>query len=117
MKIYARYGAGLLTRILNVHGITFGSYVFLQPSLIWKNEQNQLCAPQWLIAHEFAHVLQYRKFGTIKFLFTYFRDFRMKLKRKKKWDFDSRLEAYLEIPHEIEARRFEDEYVKWRKNH
>ncbi len=113
MKIYAKRGAGLLTRILNVQGITLGKYVFLRPSLIWKNERKQICAPKWLIAHEYAHVLQYRRLGTIKFLLTYFRDFWRTLKRFDKWDFNARLEAYLEIPHEIESRHFENEYLKW----
>ena len=113
MIIYAKRGADLLTRTLNVQGITFGKYVFLQPTLIWENERRQICAPKWLIAHEYAHVLQYRKLGTIKFLLTYFRDFLRGLKRFEKWDFNARLESYLEIPHEIEARRFEDEYLKW----
>lgn len=117
MKIYANHGADLLTRILNVQGVTFGTYVFLQPSLIWVNERKQICAPKWLIAHEYAHVLQYRRLKTIKFLFSYFRDFRHGLKNHKKWDFDARLKAYLEIPHEIEARRFESEYLKWTKKH
>ncbi len=117
MKIYANHGADLLTRILNVQGITFGTYVFLQPSLIWLNERKQICAPKWLIAHEYAHVLQYRRLGTIKFLFSYFRDFRRGLKNHKKWDFNARVEAYLEIPHEIEARRFENEYLKWLEKH
>ena len=113
VKIYAKRGAGFLTRTLNVHGITFGSYVFLKPSLVWQNEHKQICAPKWLIAHELAHVLQYRKLGTIKFFYTYFKSFWTALKRKKKWDFDARFEAYMEIPHEIEARRFESAYLKW----
>ncbi len=113
MIIYAKRGADLLTKTLNVQGITLGKYVFLKPSLIWLNERKQICAPKWLIAHEYAHVLQYRKLGTMKFLLTYFRDFWRGLKRFEKWDFNARLEAYLEISHEIEARHFENEYLKW----
>lgn len=113
MKIYAKCGAGLLTTLLNVQGVTLGRYVFLHPSLVWKNEQKQICAPKWLIAHEFAHVLQYRKFGVVKFLYSYFKIFWQKLKHMEKWDFNARLEAYLEIPYEIEARNFETEYLKW----
>lgn len=116
MIIYAKSGAKWLTKILNIQGITLGKYVFLKPSLIWRDEQDQICAPRWLIAHEYAHVLQYRRLGMTRFLITYFIDFFRGLKRFEKWDFDARVKAYLEIPHEIEARCFEDDYLKWLKN-
>ena len=38
------------------------------------------------------------------FFYTYLKGYWQALRAKEKWDFNSRMEAYLEIPHEVEAR-------------
>ncbi len=116
IKIYARRGAGLITGLFNINGITLGKSIFIRPQLMTLSEDLRLYAPKALIAHEFAHVLQYQKLGFAKFFYTYLRDYWQALKKKEKWDFNARVEAYLEIPHEIEARQFAADFLVWLEN-
>lgn len=113
IKIYARRGAGFVTKILNVNGITIGRSIFIRPQLTKFANDARLFAPKALVAHELAHVLQYQQLGFIKFFYTYLRDYFRILKTKEKWDFNARMEAYLEISHEVEARRFAAEFLAW----
>ena len=116
IEIYARRGAGLITRLLNINGITFGRRIFIRPQLMKRSEDERLYAPKALIAHELAHVLQYQKLGFFKFLYTYLKGYWQALKLKEKWDLNARMEAYLEIPHEVEARQFAADFLAWLEN-
>lgn len=115
IKIYARRGAGLITNLLKINGITLGRRVFISPQLTKRSEDARLTAPKALIAHEIAHVLQYQKYGFFNFFYTYLKGYWQALKTKEKWDSNARLEAYLEIPHEIEARQFAADFTEWMK--
>lgn len=116
IKIYARRGAGLFTKLFNINGITFGRRIFIRPQLITVSDDALLCAPKALIAHELAHVLQYQRLGFFRFFYTYLKGYWQALRKKEKWDANARLEAYLEIPHEIEARRFAADFLVWLEN-
>lgn len=105
IHIYSRRGSWLITTILKINGITIGRHIFIQPQFTWRDSQNRLCAPKDLIAHELTHSVQYARQGFFGFLKSYLGDFWKLLRKTKKWDFDSRHQAYLEIPQEIEARR------------
>ena len=113
IKIYARRGAGLITKVLNINGITIGRRILIRPQLITSSDDALLRAPKALIAHELAHVLQYQRLGFVKFLYTYLEGYWQALKKKEKWDAGARLEAYLEIPHEVEARQFAADFLVW----
>lgn len=114
VKIYAGKFADFITKKLKVDGVTIGKRILIRSRYIWQDENLRLCAAKPLIAHEIAHVLQYQKYGLIKFLYIYLRDYWTLLKKKEKWDYQARREAYLEIPFEIEARRFAADYSSWR---
>jgi Domain of unknown function (DUF4157) len=116
INIYARRGADLITRILNINGITFGRRIFIRPQLITSSDDGLWRAPKALIAHELAHVLQYQRLGFIKFFYTYLKGYWQALKKKEKWDANARMQAYLEIPHEIEARQFAADFLAWVEN-
>lgn len=116
IKIYARRGAGLITKLLNINGITFGRRIFIRPQLVTISNDSLLRAPKALIAHELAHVLQYQQLGFIKFFYTYLKGYWQALKKKEKWDANARMEAYLEIPHEVEARQFAADFLVWLDN-
>lgn len=116
VKIYSGKIAGFLTKTLKTDGITFGRRVFVRPNFVWRDENSRLCCSIYLLPHEMAHVLQYQKYGRLKFLYFYLRDFWRALRTKKKWDFQARHEAYLEIPFEVEARKFSEDYLSWRAN-
>jgi len=116
IEIYARRGASLITKLLNINGITFGRRIFIRPQLITRSEDARLRAPKALIAHELAHVLQYQRLGFFKFFYTYLKGYWQALKLKEKWDLNSRIEAYLEIPHEVEARQFAADFLDWLEN-
>jgi hypothetical protein len=105
IHIYSRRGSLLVTTVLKVNGITIGRHIFIQPHLTWRNAENCLCAPKALIAHELTHSMQYAKEGFFGFLKSYLGTYWKLLRKSKKWDFDSRMQAYLDIPQEIEARR------------
>lgn len=113
IEIYIRRGAGLVTRILGVDGITIGRHIFIRPAKAKYNSNNHLTIGKNLLSHEVTHVLQYQKFGFIGFLAGYLKEYFAGLKRKKKWDALSRMEAYFEISHEIEARKAAAKFVEW----
>lgn len=116
IKIYSRRGAGLITRLFNINGITIGRRIFIRPQLTTRAEDLRLYAPKALIAHELAHALQYQRLGFVNFIYTYLKGYWQALKSKEKWDFNARMEAYLEIPHEVEARQFAADFLVWLEN-
>lgn len=106
--------ATLVTGISRVGAITFGRHILITRKRIHANEVNRLFMPAKLLAHETMHVLQYRRAGIAGFLFSYFRGFWRELRRKKKWNAAARMDAYLAITEEVEARAAEEAYEIWR---
>lgn len=114
-QIYFYVGkyTNLLTTLISVHGITFGRLVFIAPRLLSSNQNNLLKLPEDLVAHEIAHVIQYRREGFVKFFYEYWTSYWRNLRKRRKWDRLSRQNAYLEIPFEVEARHAAAEFVEW----
>ncbi|MFV0388313.1 MAG: hypothetical protein ACK5NT_06135 [Pyrinomonadaceae bacterium] len=115
VKIYARGGATVLTRILMVEGITLGNCVYLNPRFVTRKNDDLLRVSKTLIFHEFVHVWQYRKFGFFGFIKIYVRDFLRRFRAKRQWNFQSWFEAYSEIPFEIEARDLTKQFLSWHR--
>lgn len=113
LQIYTRRGAKIVTKILSVHGITIGRHIFIKPDLTCRDSEARLCLSKNLLIHEATHTLQYRKLGFFGFLYRYFKSYFVILNAKKKWDIYSRMDAYLEIPYEIEARKTAAEFADW----
>jgi len=113
VQVYSRRGSWILTKILGVDGITFGSHVFVNPKFVIRDKQNLLRVPKELIAHELVHVIQYRKLGFWGFLRIYIKDFWTIFKAKDHWNLRSWFDSYREIPHEKEARRFAMKFNAW----
>lgn len=113
VQIFVRRGAWFLSRFLAVDGVTLGRFIFIRPNLIKKNAKNRLIISKTLLVHELTHTMQYQKSGFLPFIYHYFKAFFVNLAHKKKWDFHSRLESYLEIPHEIEARDAAEKFLVW----
>ena len=113
IELFVRRGAGIVSKLTGVYGITFGRFIFIRPALIIKSERKHLFISKKLMAHEATHVLQYVRLGWFGFLFTYLKAYWNGLKKKRKWDLNARMEAYLEIPHEVEARICADRFVEW----
>ena len=105
-----------LTWLLKINGITFGRRIFIFPGLISLNSRNRKRIPEDLAAHEIMHVIQYCRYGFVKFLYIYLRDYRRNLKRRENWNSASRRLAYLEIPFEIEARDAAQKFLEWKGN-
>lgn len=116
ITLFGRRGAGFLTKLLKIHGITFGSRIFILPDLFFRNEKKLLCLDKELLAHEATHVLQYRRQGFLKFFHTYLKSYWQELRRLGKWDFAARYEAYRAIPQEAEARRAAAAFMEWLEN-
>ncbi len=106
----------IFTTVLKLHGITFGRRIFILPKFLITNQENLFTLPEKLVAHEVTHVVQYRREGFFQFFYKYLTNFWKNLWTKEKWDFDSRQEAYLEIPFEIEAREVANKFVEWNKS-
>ncbi|MGI8493804.1 MAG: hypothetical protein ACR2L1_00640 [Pyrinomonadaceae bacterium] len=113
IEIFIKRGAGIVAKLAGVFGITFGRFMFIKPDLIFQVETNDLFISKKLMAHEATHVLQYKRLGWCRFFYTYLSSYWNALWKKEKWDFDSRMEAYLEIPHEVEARLCADKFIEW----
>lgn len=116
VNFYAGKFSGVFTLILRVHGITFGKRIFVTPDLIARDSENRRKMPIELAAHEIVHVLQYRNEGFVGFFYQYLRSYWRNLRKKKKWNFRSRHEAYLEIPFEREAREIAARFVVWNRD-
>jgi len=112
---YAGKFSSFFTALISVHGITFGRRIFIKPKFLSFDESNLLKLPVELAAHEIAHTLQYKREGFVSFFYKYLSSFWGNLKKKEKWDADSRHEAYLDIPFEIEARAVAASFVEWNK--
>ncbi len=105
--------AGIVTRVLKIHGITIGKHILVFPGVVYPNSESNSAISENLLSHEITHVLQYQRQGFFGFLLKYFAGYLRNLRTKKKWDFQTRMTAYYEIPHEIEARECADAYEKW----
>lgn len=103
----------IFTAIVKVHGITFGRRIYIMPTFVALNRENNLSLPEKLVAHEITHTLQYKREGFFMFFYKYLKSFSANLRNKKSWDINSRQEAYLEIPFEIEARETAEKFVEW----
>ncbi len=113
IHLFIRRGAKFLTKLLKIHGITFGSRVFIAPKVIYRDGKHRLCIDKQLLAHEATHVLQYRRLGRLRFFYTYLKSFWKEFSAKEKWNFAARHEAYLAIPHEVEARACAAAFMEW----
>lgn len=113
VQIYVKRGAHYVSKIAGAHGITFGRHIFICPEIVRRNSKNHLTIPKDLLVHELTHTLQYEKQGFFGFLFSYLKAYFSNLRGKKKWDIYSRVESYLQIPHEIEARDSAERFIEW----
>lgn len=113
IEILSDGGAGIITKLLSVHGMTVGRYIFIKPSIIKIDENEKLRINKNLLAHEVAHVIQFQQLGLVGFLAKYLKDYFVILGQKGSLHSAARTEAYWEIPHEIEARDAAKEFEKW----
>ena len=113
IRFYAGNFSRLLTKTLKIYGITVGGFVFVKPKFLAVADDKRTKIHVELAAHEIAHVLQYKREGFIKFLWKYFGDYHRNLRRAGSRSAEARLEAYLEIPFEIEAREIASKFVEW----
>ena len=113
IRFYSGKATNFVTRRFRIDGITFGRRVYIQPERIRKEGPKKLRISGALAVHEIAHVLQYRRDGFIRFLVKYLTNYRRNLKDSATKDENARLQAYLDIGYEIEARRAASEYVRW----
>jgi hypothetical protein len=113
---YAGKITGIFTLISGSNGITFGKRIFIMPQLVTLTANNQKKLPEDLVVHEITHVIQYQSRGFVKFLYVYLRDYWTNLKKQQRWDANSRRQAYLSIPFEIEAREAANKFLEWNEN-
>ncbi len=83
-------------------GITLGTRVYIREGIFGADGAD---LPLQLVVHEVAHVAQYLRDGHVGFLARYLRDYAANL-----LDGMGERDAYLAIPHELEARRA-DRYI------
>lgn len=113
VEIYVRRGANLLTNIIRVDGITIGRHVFINSRIAKFDKKKRLCISKNLLSHEITHVFQYEQAGFFRFLTQYLKDYWTNLRRKKTQNARARMEAYWEIPYEIQARDAAKKFVEW----
>ena len=104
-----------LTHTFHISAITFGRRIFVKPELIEQDAEGGWRVPNWLAAHETAHVLQYEAQGFFRFLISYLSDYFRSLGGQKTWDETARFEAYSAIRVEREAREAENAYAAWKE--
>lgn len=111
--IFIKRGARIFSKLFAINGITIGKRVFIKPSLVKRNKDNRPAISKNLLVHELTHVMQYQRRGFFGFLTKYFADYFLNLRRERDKSFNSRMNAYLNIPDEIEARDSADKFVEW----
>ncbi len=104
--------ASVVARSLRIHGITIGRLVIIAPHLV-ERVDGRAVLPRDLIVHETTHVLQYREYGFVRFLWKYFGDYLRNLKSEGNYSLDARNAAYVAIPFEVEARQTAYRFVRW----
>jgi len=113
IQVYAGRTAGLITKFLGIHGITLGRHIIIKPSQTEYDKKKRLTISKNLLSHEVAHVVQYQKLGFFGFLYKYLKDYFLLLRARRKWNTFARMEAYWEIPHEVEARDAAASFIEW----
>ena len=113
IRIYSGIVAQIITGVLGVEGITFGRHILIRPGAFFRDSDGRLCLSKTLLVHEITHSIQYQRQGFCRFLFNYFREFVGGMRGRKKWDSISRMSAYLNISHEIEARDSASKFTGW----
>ncbi len=106
--------AGWLTRTFHIGAITLGRHIFVLPDLIGRDAEGRAIVPGWLAAHEATHVLQFKRDGVARFLFSYLRGYWRALREQERWDEAAHRQAYFAITEERDARGAEKAYVEWR---
>ena len=112
VKIVGGRFARRLTKALNIGAITVGRRVFVSPAWLKRDAEGRWAMPGWLLVHEGAHVLQYRRSGLFGFLFGYLREY-ARFMRKRRWDARAHKEAYRSLSAEVEARAAEEAYKEF----
>ena len=108
VKIHQDFLARRITRRLNARAVTIGNRIFMAPG----ENPGEYPFGFLLMAHELAHVAQYRSQGFIPFLARYFWDLGRGLLKGKRV-----FEAYRAVPAEQQAFKIEAEIREWvRKN-
>lgn len=102
----------LLLKLIGMRGITFGRHVLVAPRLIERRSDGRAYAPDFLLVHEAAHVLQYEERGWTRFLYGYLRGYFRALRAQPRWDVAGRRAAYLSIAEEREAREAEAAFLR-----
>jgi len=80
-----------LPKLLNVYGVTLGKYVYYRMGSEFISDR--------LRSHEMVHVEQFRKYGFIRFLYLYFKEY-----IGYRLNGFSHYQAYYEISFEKDAR-------------
>lgn len=113
IKVHGGLASFMLLKLIGRRGITFGRHVFMAPRLIERESDGRVFAPDRLLVHEAAHVLQYEKRGFARFLCGYLGGYLGALRAWAKWDGAGRGAAYLSIAEEREAREAEIAFLRW----
>ncbi len=112
VTLHCGYLAAHLTGLLKIGAITLGRRVVIAPALV-RREKERLTIPGWLIAHEAVHVLQYERAGYARFLASYLKEYWQALRAQRCWNSLARMNAYLAIKQECEAREAQNAYQDW----
>ena len=111
--LYQGRVANWLTRTFKISAITFGRHIFVASKMVARDESGKLSIPGWLIAHEATHVWQYERAGFFGFLFSYLRGYWRALRVQRMWSGEARMDAYLAIEEECDARDAEAAFEDW----
>lgn len=113
IRIYSGKFTNLFTKLIGVHGITFGYRIFILPELVSRDRDSGPGLSGNLAAHEITHSLQYREHGFFGFFYRYLGSYFRNLRGREKWDLETRQKCYFEIPFEIEAREVAERFCEW----
>lgn len=99
-----------ITKALRINAMTIGQRIFISPDALIERD-GRVFASTELLAHEYAHVLQYEDAGYARFFYRYLRGYFNALQLKSIMRAAARMSAYLSIAEECEAREVGASYA------
>lgn len=117
IKIHSSAIINSLLRLQSISAITLGTHIFVDSNCFVRDGDGRVLMPSWLAVHEATHVLQFARAGWRRFLGVYLGDYFRELRAQmtNAGRAKTRLEAYLAIAYEREARETEEKFRKWKK--
>ena len=112
VKFHRSKSIDVCLKFFKVAGLTLGMRVFIKREFFAREADGRWTLPGWLVVHEAAHVLQFARFGNVRFAFAYIGEYAAQMRRRREQVHRAERHAasYRAISFEVEAYAIEAAY-------